>query len=50
MAAGANVYEIDLKTLHQRIIPMPDPVYAGSITADQSSGVVWVANCGCPRT
>ncbi len=50
VAAGANVYEIDLQTLHQRVIPMPDPVYAGSITADQSSGVVWVANCGCPRT
>jgi streptogramin lyase len=50
VAAGANVYEIDLKTLHQRIIPMPDPVFAGSITADESAGVVWVANCGCPRS
>jgi class 3 adenylate cyclase/streptogramin lyase len=50
VAAGANVYEIDLKTLHQRVIGMPDPVFAGSITADESSGVIWVANCGCPRS
>jgi hypothetical protein len=47
---GANVYEIDLKTLNQRVIPMPDPVFAGSIAADESSGVIWVANCGCPRS
>jgi streptogramin lyase len=50
VAAGANVYQIDLKTLHQRVIRMPDPVFAGSITADESDGAVWVANCGCPRS
>ena len=29
--------------------PIPDPAYAGSITASTESGTIWVANCGCPR-
>jgi class 3 adenylate cyclase/streptogramin lyase len=49
VAAGADVYQVDLKTLRKRTIPIPDPAYAGSITADPGSGTIWVANCGCPR-
>ena len=49
IAAGADVYQVDLNTLHQTTIPIPDPAYAGSITADPRSGTIWVANCGCPR-
>jgi class 3 adenylate cyclase/streptogramin lyase len=49
VAAGANVYEIDLQTLHKTTIPVPEPAYAGSIAADPKSGTIWVANCGCPR-
>jgi hypothetical protein len=43
------VYKVDLHTLHQTTIPIPDPAFAGSITADPGSGTIWVANCGCPR-
>jgi len=49
IAAGASVYQVDLNTLHQTTIPIPDPAFAGSITADPDSGTIWVANCGCPR-
>ena len=49
IAAGADVYQVDLNTLHQTTIPIPDPAYAGSITADPESRTIWVANCGCPR-
>jgi streptogramin lyase len=49
IAAGADVYQVDLNTLHKTTIPIPDPAYAGSITADPESGTIWVANCGCPR-
>jgi streptogramin lyase len=49
VAAGADVYQVDLNTLHKTTIPIPDPAYAGSITADPKSGTIWVANCGCPR-
>jgi class 3 adenylate cyclase/streptogramin lyase len=49
VAAGANVYRIDEKTLRQTTIPIPAPAFAGSITADPQSGTIWVANCGCPR-
>ena len=49
IAAGADVYQVDLNTLHKSTIPIPDPAYAGSITADPESGTIRVANCGCPR-
>jgi class 3 adenylate cyclase/streptogramin lyase len=49
VAAGANVYRIDEKTLRQTTIPIPDPAFAGSIAADADSQTIWVANCGCPR-
>jgi class 3 adenylate cyclase/streptogramin lyase len=49
IAAGADVYQVDLNTLHKTTIPIPDPAYAGSITADPRSRTIWVANCGCPR-
>jgi streptogramin lyase len=49
IAAGAYVYQVDLNTLHKTTIPIPDPAFAGSITADPRSRTIWVANCGCPR-
>jgi class 3 adenylate cyclase/streptogramin lyase len=49
VAAGADVYQVDLKTHDKRTIPIPDPAFAGSIAADPVSGTIWVANCGCPR-
>jgi class 3 adenylate cyclase/streptogramin lyase len=48
LAAGANLYRVDLTTKEKKTIPMPPGVSAGGIAIDQQSGSLWVQNCGCP--
>jgi len=49
VAASNAVYKINLSTHHQKLIPIPASMTAGSIAIDEQTNSVWVGNCGCPR-
>jgi streptogramin lyase len=50
VSSPAEIRQIDLSTSHSYPpIVMPPDVSAGSIAVDPQTGVVWVANCGCPK-
>ena len=50
VSSPAEIRRIDLSTDQSGPpIEMPPDVSAGSIAVDPQSGVVWVANCGCPK-
>ena len=48
IAAGADLYQVDLETKEKKKIDMPPGVSAGGIAIDQQTGSLWVQNCGCP--
>jgi streptogramin lyase len=48
LAAGANLYKVDLHTHAKQTIAMPQGVSAGGIAIDEQTNTLWVQNCGCP--
>jgi class 3 adenylate cyclase len=48
LAAGANLYKVDLSTHAKQSIAMPPGVSAGGIAIDEQTNSLWVQNCGCP--
>jgi class 3 adenylate cyclase/streptogramin lyase len=48
LAAGANLYRVDLSTHQKQSIAMPPGVSAGGIAIDEQTSSLWVQNCGCP--
>jgi class 3 adenylate cyclase len=48
LAAGANLYKVDLNSKAKTTIPMPPGVSAGGLAIDEQTNSLWVQNCGCP--
>lgn len=49
VAAGPSLYRFDLPGGEgRRLIEMPDDASAGGLAMNETDGIVWVENCGCP--
>jgi serine/threonine protein kinase/streptogramin lyase len=48
VASQTEVTRIELRSLDQHVLPVPEGVSAGSVAPAPDGSIVWVANCGCP--
>jgi len=48
VASQTEVTRIELPSLEQHVLPVPEGVSAGSLAPTPDGSIVWVANCGCP--
>jgi len=48
VAAGSQLFRFDLATGKRHPIAIPAGASAGGLALDETDGVVWVENCGCP--
>jgi class 3 adenylate cyclase/streptogramin lyase len=48
VAAGSQLFRFDLATGERHPIAIPAGASAGGLALDETDGVVWVENCGCP--
>jgi len=48
VAAGSQLFRFELSTGKRHAIAIPDGASAGGVAIDETDGIVWVENCGCP--